>query len=286
MRIVTIECQVQYSEWQHFTPLGDTHLDSSDSDEMALRRDLKERDGLTGHMILGLGDWGDWVLPDDKRHAAGNLRPKLAAAADTTEAILAYQASFFDKLDSPVKLLLTGNHEATVNKRHHTDVIARLARRLSPKPVTPGVCCWVRMKARGPDNGVCTWYILLHHGAWYGQAAMPHGAVRWATHDMESSWQLFCFGHNHRKASEELAQMAPKHTGDEAIAKNSRIVACGSYLRSYMSKEGGVPGYGEQKGMSPTAIGAPLVRWRMVSRPGSGPSARNKPRREIQLQII
>jgi len=237
-------------------------MDSRDCDRRALRRLIRERAALPNHRFIGLGDWGDWVLPSDrKRHRPSNIIPELASCDDIDAAIVDYQAKTLAGA-VPLDLVAVGNHEATIINRGHRNPVRRLCEKLG---TTYGEYCgMLRYNMRAAGNTACvSLTILYHHGAWYGKNPIPPGAIDWANTTAEG-WDMFLFGHNHRKGRVELSKLRAPRRGNVAVARAQHVVACGTHLRNYQHGPGRGPGYGEMKGHAPAPIGAPLIRWRVV----------------------
>ncbi len=269
-----VEVDLIYKPGQsyHLTPLFDLHLDADDSDADALAALIKERNKLPNHSYICGGDIGDWIVPTDlKRYRASNARLSLAQCDDFVDQALEYQVSVLSKCNK-IDMLVDGNHEQTILGRHHVDVVAELASRLPGKPQLGGMSGFLRYNLRWntTGNGLKSFVAAYHHGFSAGQAAISPATVRWFTESLEG-WDVGLFGHNHKSGEYQFSTMRPAKSGPP-VARDRRLVACGTFLRNYQSDRHA--GYGEIRGDAVTHIGAPLIRWTYMHLAGGRDSSR------------
>lgn len=269
MRCHEIPIDAGKNEWNHLTVLSDLHLDSPDSDVDSLQRLIRDRKKLgPRHRFILLGDNNDAIVPTDyKRYRPSGARPKLVSRDDYINAMVDYTLDILREA-RPLEMVVTGNHESQLMARYHVDPISMFCSQHPDRPRAGGMCGFLRYKMRfggGDANaGGYNLTLLYHHGAWFGMARIPPGAVRWA-HEAAEGWDIFCYGHNHRYGATCDAKMRMPARGclDEAVARDVYIVSCGTHLRNYQTHD--APGYGEVRGHSVTKIGAPLISWRRAT---------------------
>ena len=256
------------NDWHYLTVLSDLHLGNPDAAVDELQALIKERRKLKNHHFALLGDNGDCIVPSDlKRYQASRVIPRIMPSDDYARALVEYQLDVLRDA-RPLDLVVTGNHESVYLKRHHIDLVSMFAALHPDKPAIGGMCGMLSyVMSIGPGQQRHHSYsvnLLYHHGAWYGQARIPPGALRWA-HESAEGWDVFLFGHNHRAAScvDAKFHRPERGGGDEMLARDVQVCACGSHLRGYQTHDS--PGYAEERGHAPTPIGAPLIRWRRAT---------------------
>lgn len=282
MRLIEIDLpDVRVGEWHHLTPLSDLHMEAAGHDAHALEKLRVERTALPNHHVALIGDTGDWILPGDKRYrpAAGNSDVK--GRDDYINAALEKQVETLSKWGQ-VDWVTMGNHENTLLSKTGLDPIKLLARQLDA--AYGGYCGFVRYKMHLVGGATQPFVVMYHHGAWTGKTAIPLAAVQYA--QQQEGWHVFLFGHSHHLSAERRGRFyLPRSTKfGQAVARDSVIVVCGTHLRNYVDVDGRGPGYEEQKALPPTAIGAALVKWRVVE---STPREQSLglPRRRVEVRV-
>lgn len=250
--------------WYSLTPLSDLHLDSEDCDVTALKKLIAKRNEIPGHRFIFLGDVGDWIVPSDrKRHRISNAVLSVANRDDAFAAITEYQYEVLRECNE-IDLFAQGNHELSALKNHHCDPIQYLITRFRDdgrRIAHGGLSGFLRYDfadGRGVRREGLT--ILYHHGVWFGKADLPLGALDFAS--TCEGYDVFLFGHNHKLATSVRGRLRPEwHRGsDRIVARDIRIATCGTFARGYLSST--MPSFSEQRAHAPTAIGAPLIKWR------------------------
>jgi len=249
--------------WVNLKVLSDLHLGNKDVDLDALRREIKQHNKLPNHRYILNGDNADSIVSTDiKRYQPSRQVGHVAGKDNYLKAIVEYKLDIL-KDARPLDLVVMGNHEEKLLRVNHMDVVDAFCSAHPDKPTNGGMCgfiSYIHRTNRNKNHGGYTVTILYHHGAWYGMARVPSGALRWA-HEGNEGWDIFCFGHNHKTGGCIDPKMRPpqRSNGGDAIARDLHIVGCGTFLRNYMTRES--PGYSEVRGHSVSAIGAPLIRW-------------------------
>lgn len=104
-------------------PIGDTHLGAVDTDEAALRADIKRIEEDPSARIVFMGDSGDCITHRDPRFAAGMWSQRYVEAMHHEGGVITETVEHVAELFEPVKdkvwAWISGNHERTIRK--HTD---------------------------------------------------------------------------------------------------------------------------------------------------------------------
>jgi len=243
----TINKRINYSQGEtfHLKPFFDIHKGSSACDFKAFKRDLARTDNHT-YLFFG-GDLFDSIIVTDPRYRKSN-------DASVGDAIVD------ENLDEMVKVLTPyseriigigrGNHEDMITKRHGTDPIARLCRRLDVPDA--GYSGLFKLGFRHKSGGRGRVVVVRYHHGWGGGSRTQGADLTKFSKDM-AYWDadLFLYGHVHRKQTDTVPRMGI--SGDKLISKPKVLCICGTYLKTYTGSK--QPTYSEIKGYPPVEIG-------------------------------
>lgn len=247
---------------------SDMHLGSTHCAYDELKAHMDRRAKLKNARFVFLGDNWDFVLPRDlARHVPSESSTRGVDAIIDVEIQMAVK--MFKKY--PIDLILLGNHEYEVLKRHSTDPVRRIARELGAR--YGGYAGFLRYVFRPVEKdgkwkkvgfqGKRSSTLLLHHGAGGGKVSKGYGWARDFGRGFEG-WDLFAYGHNHQSNihKELITRMTPR---GKIESRNIYYVNTGTWNQTV--KEG-LMGYGERRGYAPTPLNAPLVRFTPTSADG------------------
>ena len=205
--------------------------------------------------IIGMGDYADCIIKDDKRFQSGGLA-KWVEKDNIIQSQLDYVTDLFTPVKDKIICLLTGNHEEQIHDKYQNNFTVNLCRNLGVPYA--GYTCFIELKfTRGTPLNV----IKVH--AWHGSgAAQTEGArlmrLMRLVNDIEA--RIYLMGHLHA---------ITYHTPDRLICSNGRVrserlaaVTTGSWLRTYTqtkTAEPVPPSYGEKAGYKPSRLGCPVI---------------------------
>lgn len=206
---------------------------------------------------IGMGDYADCILKDDKRFDIGGLAPWVKA-----DNILETQRKWLNDLFSPIAskciAFLTGNHEEKVHKTYQVDFTRNLSEDL--KIPYAGYHCFINLGFnRHTPSGNDTYIIHAWHGA---GSAQTEGArlmrLMRLVNDIQAD--IYLMGHLHAMT---------QHTPDRLIyfrgkVKSVKLAALitGSWLKAYTQPKEGetmTPSYAEVAGYKPSRLGCPCI---------------------------
>jgi hypothetical protein len=230
----------------HFSVYSDIHDDSAASAQDVIMEHMERRAKLPRSHFICLGDLGDWIFPSDtKRYMPSVTRKELLGVDDFIDQNIDHLYKKYSKF--PFRLMCTGNHSHELLKRHYTNPMARLCRKLDLP--FGGYSGYVRF--RGPK---CGFTMLYHHGAWGGRVVKGFAGARDYARHFED-WDVFCFGHNHQLMIDHESRMRLSAQGN-LTSKDVYIVNTGTFLQGCATDQ---ITYAEVKGYSPVALSAPLI---------------------------
>jgi hypothetical protein len=255
--------------------LSDLHIGVKACDEKRLALDVRKiRDDPFAYWFGG-GDTIDAISPKDKRFSTHEISDRIRVA--DLGRLGARQMEMAYEILKPIKSkclgLGYGNHEAKYMGQTEQ---ARLHHWLCVEMGVPdlGYCCFldtVFVRARGASALHRTpppqsqrlgsnWQVrhFIHHGA--GSAATPGGKLNRLIKFMQDfDANCYWMGHVHDQKAQRTTVLGMNEEGDKIIQREKLGVISGSYLRTYKQ---GCSGYGEQKGYSPTPVGAVAITFR------------------------
>lgn len=258
MEVVEVP-EIAYSRPDTFSiyPIGDVHYGSRHCDEDGIQRKIAEIKKEKNSYIIGMGDYIDAILKNDKRFDIGGLADWVKK-----DNIIETQRQHIKELFSPVKsqilTLLTGNHEETVHLDKQEDVTRNICNDLGVR--YGGYSAFVILKFKR-SGGECHQYIIH---TWHGSgAAQQEGArvmrLMRLVNDVQAD--IYLMGHLHC-----LTTYAP----DRLVYRNGKVrsiplhaTMTGSWLTAYTQPKKGEdlnPSYAERAGYKPNSLGCPIVR--------------------------
>lgn len=247
-----IERTIEYTRPDIFRiiPAGDIHVGSVHCAENEIQSELKEANKPNTY-IVGMGDYYDAILKDDKRFDIGGLaswvKPGNIIRSQTDKL-----KEWFEPCKDHIICLLTGNHEETLHMSKQDDITRNLCTDLGVR--YGGYSCYILLKfIRG---GTEQHNYLIH--AWHGAGAAQTDGARLnrltrLVNDIQAD--IYLMGHLHAMT---------QHTPDRLVYRNGKIKSLklaatitGSWLKAYTQNE--TPSYAEKKGYKPSRIGCPVI---------------------------
>jgi hypothetical protein len=228
--------------------LGDIHAGTVHCVEDKVKAKVQEIAQNKNAMWIGMGDYGEWITPKDKR-----FDPNQCAIADWVEPdnIGESQTKWIVDLFSPIKDkcigLLYGNHEDSIRVYNHENVQKNICERLGVDNL--GYSAFIRMIfTRGQGHYVATGAFT--HGA--GCAITEGAKINSLTRFMKSTEaDIYGYAHLHDYIPKSFSRLVVNDKGN--IKSKVAIGAItGSWFRTYT--QGVIASYGERKCYPPTEI--------------------------------
>jgi hypothetical protein len=249
---------------------GDLHLGNQATELDRLRRDIKKVEADPGAFWVGVGDYCDYIGVGDKRFDPACL-PDDLLARDLGQ-LGAHFTKLVRDLFSPIKHkclgLALGNHETKYQRANQQE---HLHGWLCTELGVPNLgysalfdVAFVRMTGgsepkllfkppTAKDRGnTFTRRFYIHHGA--GAAATPGGKINRLIGFMQAiEADVYIIGHVHDQVAKRLVRLGADEDCTKLTERVKLGVVSGSYLKTYAQD---CTSYGEEKGYSPTALGA------------------------------
>lgn len=256
-----IEKNISYNrpDTFHIYPIGDIHGGSWGCAEDKIKNKIMEIKNMENSYVIGMGDYLDCVVKDDKRFSSGGLAEWMK---DKQDDIIETQRKWAVNLFEPVKdkiiCMLCGNHEETIHDKHQDDIAKHLCDDLGVH--YGGYQTFISLTFDRENSNESHRYIIH---AWHGDgAAQTEGArlmrLMRLVNDIEA--HVYLMGHLHAMTS---------HTPDRLVLRNGKIKSIelqatmtGSWLKGYTQSPKGKrlpPNYIEKKGYKPSRIGCPVI---------------------------
>ncbi len=258
-----LERRIKFNRPDKFTlfPLGDMHLGVIHCDEDLLIEKVKEIKDDKRNIWLGMGDYGDFVAPDDYKRWDGNIladwmQPHIDNIVHT-------QVKRINEILSPIwgqcLGLIEGNHEEKITRYHHENPIKQLLEKANEKALVKygGVQCFIRLVFERSGHDQETLIIHARHGE---GSARTSGARALAVLRMSQSTinaQITLMGHLHGQESPDIPQRLLLSTKGKIKSYESLAVMTGAWIRAYMMNV--PPCYLERWGSPPSVLGCPHI---------------------------
>lgn len=252
-----------YTTTLPITPLFDTHVGAAACDEKALRRLVAQIQAEPGRMVIGGGDYGDFINRRDPRYDPSTVAPWLqnekdmaAAQRDRIEDILAPIADRF-------LCLLGGNHESSILRFYERDIYGSIVNRLKARagldPETKlalGYEGWLVLRfyrSNKRERGAQV-TIRLHHG--YGGGRLDGApALEMQCILQQNDCDLALHGHIHKRhiANPVVIEGLSRSPAPRRLLQIRKGAYCGTFLDTRL--ENGPSTYSAVKGYPSTSLG-------------------------------
>lgn len=249
----TIDYKINDGEFRLY-PLGDIHAGTKHCVESDLKKTIAEIKDDRQAIWIGMGDYGEFITPNDKRWDSLVISEWLK---DNQDNIAEEQTKYLVNLLSPIKDkcigLLEGNHEDAIRRYLKVHVQKNLCERLGLQNL--GYSCWVRLRfARKNSNEHHVYKCVFTHGS--GWAITP-GAKMARLQRFMNAFDARIYGHGHMH--DIITHTVPYLDLSDAgiIRQKERVGAVtGCWFRTY--SQGVAASYGEKKSYPPTSLGCPV----------------------------
>jgi len=220
-----------------------------------LKAHLKWIENTPNVYVIGVGDYIDAVNISDPRFSPSML-PEVDDLRSYLCSITHRQCDEFIDLMRPIAKqdkiigLGIGNHELTLSKKYHDDVMVRICGQLCTKYLGWASLTRLRFEyAKGQSRSIT---VFMEHSLKVGR---KKGAKLNYIEDKSNDFdaEIFIMGHSHDKIATTKTQLYIPKTGDLKLKTKKRVYAvCPSFYNTY---EEGCMTYAEISGYSPTSTG-------------------------------
>jgi hypothetical protein len=261
--------------------VGDIHLGNPSCDQKKLASDIRTIQETPNAFWIGLGDYGDYVAPGDKRFDPSCLdREALLHVGDLGHHISQRVRKLFEPIKHKCVGLLMGNHETKYNTQFNQQsahgwlctelgvpnlgYCALFDIVFQKRTKQPYTLSYDRLVKRGESYGHASiqFRVCGHHGA--GGSTSSGGKLNTLISLMQTfDADLFWMGHVHQRMAHPDVQIGADPSCKHIVQKVRYGCISGSYLRTYAQ---GICGYGEQKKYKPTTLGAARMRITPINR--------------------
>lgn len=229
--------------------LGDCHAGTIHCVEDDLRRKVQEIAHDPNSFWIGMGDYAEWITPNDKRFDPDQ---KSIAPWVETDNIAHCQTEWISKLFTPIRKkcigLLYGNHENSIRIFNHDNVQKNLCEELGVDNL--GYSCFLRLFFKR-DNSNESHLVTgaFTHGA---SGAITEGAKLMALMRFMKAFEadIYGYAHIHDYIPKSLSRMRAQSNKIKSVV--SIGATTGSWFRTYT--KGIVASYGETRTYPPTEI--------------------------------
>lgn len=250
--------------------LGDVHLGAKACDEKRFIADVATISKDPYAFWIGIGDYCDHIGHRDKRFCANEIADWVSVSnlGNFGQVVSARARDLMAPIKNKCLGLLYGNHEGSYMAQNEQSGMHKwLCHELGVADL--GYCCLMDVVFRrtsgkstprlirhdnAEDMDVCSkqFRIFAHHGA--GSSATPGGKLNRVIKFMQDfEADIYMMGHVHDQKGQRRVRIEANAKCDALVQKESIGVITGSYLKCYPQ---GHSSYGEQKGYSPTSLGA------------------------------
>jgi len=244
-------------EWKKIVPLGDSHIGNSGCDMKALKDMvdwIKSKDDVAW---VGMGDYIDAINYSDPRFDPKTISSKYMIEGNMDKIIQMQINDLVDLLE-PIKDkcigLLRGNHEETIRKHYHYDVLYEMAKDLElPRNILLYDTAIIRLRYKRKNSmgkSSHCFDILCAHGNVGGRS---YGYKANRVQDLHKYFlaDIYLLAHSHIKQA-QLSNLIYFNTKGTMCKKKIVDAYTGCFLQAYKA---GQTCYAEKGLFPPTDIG-------------------------------
>jgi len=246
-------------QWLNLVPLGDMHLGNSGCDLKALKDMIDYIKNKEDTYWIGMGDYIDAINYSDPRFDPKTICSKYISEGDIDK-IIQLQIDDIVDLFQPIKDkcigLLRGNHEETIRRHYHYDVLYEITKDLElPKKYCLYDLSVTRLRFERIKSRHC-YDILTAHGNVGGRT---YGYKANRINDLHKFFvsDVYLLAHSHIKQAQLSSLIFFNHIGQECKRKVVDAYT-GCFLRGY---EKGMTSYIEKWLYPPTDIGCVKLKF-------------------------
>ena len=232
--------------------MSDLHMEAADHDREALIRDLEAAKSLNARISIN-GDLFDAIVPSDrKRHhqRVSSIENRDDIFNEAVRRAVDVLSPYADNID----LISPGNHERSVLKYHHLDLVSMVIFALNqardeklPK-IHQGTYRGFQQyrfrydssKGQALDHGGQAFVIFRHHGRG-GSAPVTGGAIDLDRIRKDFDADLYWIGHKHGNISRGFTRVSLGAKG-KLLPKPQRAVMSAGYKNQYTYEEPDIDG--------------------------------------------
>lgn len=251
------------AEWINIIPIGDLHIGNAGFDLQAFKDLISWMENKENTFWLGMGDYIDAINYSDPRFDPKTIAVKYFAEGDIDKIIQMQIADFCDLIE-PVKDrcigLLRGNHEETIRKHYHYDVLYEVIKELDLKrDLALYDTAIVRLNAKYESNphDRRVFDIFCAHGN-VGGRTYGYKANRISELHKYFIADIYLLAHSHIKQAQLATQIFFNSRGQE-MKKKIIDAYTGCFLRGYEKNK---TSYVEKYMLPPTDIGVVKIQVR------------------------
>jgi len=239
---------------QVFCLMSDLHIDASDHDHKLLKNDLEAAKALGARISIN-GDTFDAIVPSDRKRHHPSVMRNDPERDDIFNQLVKMGVDLLAPYADLIDVISPGNHERSVLKYHHVDVISMLIFGLnlvrSPElpPIHQGSYrgfqryIWRWKKGRASLN----FTIFRHHGVG-GSAPVTGGALDLDRIRKDFDADLYWLGHKHNSIDRKFTRISLSSAG-RVMVKQQRGVMSAGYKQQLaledINESGDIADFGE-----------------------------------------
>ena len=234
-------------------PFGDIHAGNANCDKKYLKKTIKWIEDKPNAYVVGMGDYCDCIVPQDKRFDFKEVDKDFVKDLDNLPmAQVDYMRDLLAPLAEVKKIitLIPGNHEEMFRLRNSVNVMSELC---NPLKIPVGdMMTFVRIKFDQKQFHTSPIILWMHHG-WFAGRKLG-GKVNQLT-DIANGYEasIYLAGHSHELSAHQIVKIGMAQTGIETVANKKTFGNTGTFMKT-LSNNGG-NGYAERKAYTPAKIG-------------------------------
>lgn len=238
---------------QIFALLSDLHLDAADHDRDALMRDLEAARALNARISIN-GDIFDAIVPSDRKRHHPSVSHANPERDDIFNQLVQMAVDVLGPYADLIDVISPGNHERSVLKYHHIDLISMLIFALNQRlpddaqRIHQGSYRGFQQYIFNHNRFAKSFVIFRHHGRG-GAAPVTGGALDLDRIRKDFDADLYWMGHKHGSIGRKFTRVAVGPQGHIYTKSQRACMSAGYKSRIGVENpnvDGDIADFGEQ----------------------------------------
>jgi len=238
-----------------FALLSDLHLDASDHDDEALTADLDAAKSIGARISIN-GDIFDAIVPSDRKRHHPSVSRADPDRDDIFNQLVEGGVNRLAPVADLIDVISPGNHERSVLKYHHIDLVSMLVyglnQRRDPKlpPIHQGSYRgYQRYVFKWESGNSCIQFVVFRHHGTGGAAPVTGGSLDLDRIRKDFDADLYWIGHKHSGISRPFTRVSLGSQGRLRVRQQRGVMSAG-YKRQFSLESpehnGDIADFGEQ----------------------------------------
>lgn len=231
MKVNVYEFDYSKQKEFYFYFASDHHIENMQFDEETFKYEHEEAKKVGAYIFEG-GDWGDFILPSDRKRYVKS-RDNIEGDAVINQ-VVNKAVKLFKPYAKNILQYSHGNHEMSVIKYHSVDPTSMLISQLNTEEHTirhGSYCGFIVLKFRRGKNGNTKRYVIYYNHGAGGSAEVTKGTINFNRRQYIRA-DIIWLQHKHTKISMQLDYEVGVNSHDQLYEREKNGLLTGCFMKN------------------------------------------------------